>query len=178
MAAFLKEVRGIDPFVLWERRAGLAAEVVARRLRRRAQGGPATPPPICWSYSRIATLMVSGGHRPASTSRRRRHPGASRFFGPTDPEATDRGRPRCGWCRGNGACECHYSGSAVRRRGCLSDVTLAEVTRRHPASARAVARARFTVAAQASPGERRRAGGRTNLLILLARRRSLPRRSA
>jgi lipopolysaccharide heptosyltransferase I len=127
VAAFVREVRGLVPFVLW----GPAEESLAREVvtasGSSARVAPATTMADLLELSRGASLMVSGDTGPLHIAGAAGTPLVA-LFGPTDP---DRNGP---WSKDDvvvsryGACGCHYQRQCHQASWCLSDVTVAEVT--------------------------------------------------
>ena len=127
VAAFLKEVRGLDPFVLWgPAEQALAAEVVDASAGA-AKVVPATTTADLLELSRVASLMVSGDTGPLHIAAAAGTPVVA-IFGPTDPERNGPWAPDDVVVSRYGACECHYQRQCRQASWCLSDVTVAEVT--------------------------------------------------
>jgi heptosyltransferase-1 len=127
VAGFLKEVRGIDPFVLWGPSEQSLAEDVVRASGGAARVAPATTTADLVELSRAAALMVSGDTGPLHIAGAAGTPIVA-IFGPTDP---DRNGP---WAAGDqvvsryGSCACHYLRQCRQSAWCLDDVSVAEVT--------------------------------------------------
>jgi heptosyltransferase I len=127
VAAFLSEVRGFEPFVLWgPGEQALAAEVVA------ASGGlarftPATTTADLLELSRAAVVIVSGDTGPLHIAGAAGTPIVA-IFGPTDPERNGPWAPDDVVVSRYGSCGCHYERQCRQPRWCLDDVTVAEVT--------------------------------------------------
>jgi lipopolysaccharide heptosyltransferase I len=127
VAAFLHEVRGMSPVVLWgpgER--DLAAQVVDH------SGGAATlaPPTTIGDVvelSRSASLMVSGDTGPLHLAAAVGTPVVA-IFGPTDPARNGPWAPGDVAVSRYGACGCHYQRRCRQAAWCLEDVQVAEVT--------------------------------------------------
>jgi lipopolysaccharide heptosyltransferase I len=127
VAAFVREVRGLKPFVLW----GPAEEALARDVvdssANTARLAPATTMADLLELSRAAALMVSGDTGPLHIAGAAGTPIVA-IFGPTDAE---RNGP---WSEDDvvvsryGSCGCHYQRQCRQARWCLEDVTVAEVT--------------------------------------------------
>ena len=127
VAAFLKEVRGFEPFVLWGPQEQTLAQDVVDSSGGAARVAPATSMSDLLELSRAAALMVSGDTGPLHIAAAAATPIVA-IFGPTDP---DRNGP---WAKEDvvvsrfGACDCHYQRQCRRTAWCLNDVTVAEVT--------------------------------------------------
>ena len=127
VAAFLKEVRGLAPFVLWGPGEQSLAQEVVDASAGAARVAPATTTADLLELSRDALLIVSGDTGPLHIAAAAGTPIVA-IFGPTDP---DRNGP---WSADDvvvsryGACDCHYQRQCRRASWCLSDVTVAEVT--------------------------------------------------
>jgi lipopolysaccharide heptosyltransferase I len=127
VAAFLKEVRGFEPFVLWGPAEQTLAQDVVDSSGGVARVAPATSIPDLLELSRAAALMVSGDTGPLHIAAAAGTPIVT-IFGPTDP---DRNGP---WAADDvvlsryGSCDCHYQRQCRQSSWCLNDVTVAEVT--------------------------------------------------
>ena len=127
VASFLKEVRGLEPFVLWGPAEQSLAEDVVRTSGGAARVAPATTFADLLELSRAAALMVSGDTGPLHIAGAAGTPIVA-IFGPTDP---GRNGP---WAAGDvvvsryGSCECHYQRQCRQAAWCLNDVSVAEVT--------------------------------------------------
>ncbi len=127
VAAFLKEVRGLDPFVLWgPAEQGFAAQVVDASTGT-ARMVPATTTADLLELSRAASLMVSGDTGPLHIAAAAGTPIVA-IFGPTDPDRNGPWAPNDLVISRYGACDCHYQRQCREVSWCLSDVTVAEVT--------------------------------------------------
>jgi lipopolysaccharide heptosyltransferase I len=127
VAAFVREVRGLVPFVLWgPAEEALARDVIAASANA-ARLAPATTMADLLELSRAASLMVSGDTGPLHIAGAAGTPLVA-IFGPTDP---DRNGP---WAKEDvvisryGVCGCHYQRQCHQAAWCLNDVTVAEVT--------------------------------------------------
>ena len=127
VASFVRDVRGLQPIVLW----GPAEEALARDVvatsGNAARMAPATTMADLLELSRHASLMVSGDTGPLHIAGAAGTPLVA-IFGPTDPA---RNGP---WSRDDivvsryGSCRCHYQRQCRQSAWCLDDVTVAEVT--------------------------------------------------
>ena len=127
VAAFVREVRGLRPYVLW----GPAEEALARDVvdasANTARLAPATTMADLLELSRAAALMVSGDTGPLHIAAAAGTPIVA-IFGPTDAE---RNGPWSGddvVVSRYGSCGCHYQRQCRQAHWCLDDVTVAEVT--------------------------------------------------
>jgi heptosyltransferase-1 len=127
VAAFLRDVRGLAPFVLW----GPGEEALARAVVHASSGAarlaPATTLTDVVALCRSAALMISGDTGPLHIASAVGTPIVS-LFGPTDPL---RNGP---WASGDiavsrfEACGCHYDRRCHQRAWCLDSITVAELT--------------------------------------------------
>ena len=127
VAAFLHEVKGYVPFVLW----GPGEEALASAVVDASAGSARLAPPTRLAdlveLCRAASLMVSGDTGPLHIAAAVGTPIVS-LFGPTDPErngpwsATDVNISRFP------SCSCHYQRRCHRTDWCLASITTAEVT--------------------------------------------------
>jgi heptosyltransferase I len=127
VAAFLKDVRGVESFVLW----GPGEESLARQIVDASSGAARQAPPTqiadLVALCRRAALMISGDTGPIHIAAAVGTPIVS-IFGPTDPH-------RNGPWSADGAvisryesCECHYERRCHAREWCLNSINVAEVT--------------------------------------------------
>jgi lipopolysaccharide heptosyltransferase I len=127
VCAFLREVRGMFPVVLWGPDEEALARAVVDASNRTAQLCPPTTVADVLELSREAALMVSGDTGPVHIAGAAGTPIVA-IFGPTDPE---RNGPWSGEdivVSRHGACGCHYQRQCRRATWCLEDLTVAEVT--------------------------------------------------
>ncbi|HXG56289.1 MAG TPA: glycosyltransferase family 9 protein [Vicinamibacterales bacterium] len=126
-AAFLREVRGYAPFVLWGPGEEARARAVVDRSSNAARMAPATRLSDLVALCREAALMISGDTGPLHIASAVGTPIVS-IFGPTDP---DRNGP---WSEADvsisryASCRCHYERRCTQAAWCLDGVTVAEVT--------------------------------------------------
>jgi heptosyltransferase-1 len=127
LAAFVREVRGLVPFVLW----GPGEEPLARAVIEASHGAAKLAPPtrladlveIC----RSAALMVSGDTGPLHIATAVGTPVVG-IFGPTDPQ---RNGP---WAASDltvsryDTCGCHYDRRCRQEQWCLSTIPVTDVT--------------------------------------------------
>ena len=127
VAAFLHDVRGMQPYVLWGPDERSLAQDVVEASGGVARVSPATTPADLLELAREAALMVSGDTGPLHIAGAAGTPLVA-IFGPTDP---DRNGP---WAADDvvvsryGSCGCHYQRRCVQAAWCLQSVTVAEVT--------------------------------------------------
>jgi ADP-heptose:LPS heptosyltransferase len=127
LSAFLREVRGITPVVLWGPDERTLAEEVAAASSGAAILAPATTTADLVELSREAAVMVSGDTGPLHIAAAVGTPIVA-IFGPTDP---DRNGP---WAADDvvvsrhAACGCHYQRRCHQAAWCVRDVQVAEVT--------------------------------------------------
>jgi lipopolysaccharide heptosyltransferase I len=127
VAAFLKEVRGLEPFVLWGPSEQSLAEDVVTTSGGAARVAPATTTADLLELSRAAALMVSGDTGPLHIAGAAGTPIVA-IFGPTDPERNGPWAPGDVVLSRHGACACHYQRQCRQAAWCLNDVSVAEVT--------------------------------------------------
>jgi heptosyltransferase I len=127
VAAFVREVRGLQPYVLW----GPAEQSLARDVVDCSAGvarmAPATTIADLLELSRAAAVMVSGDTGPLHIAAAAGTPIVA-IFGPTDPERNGPWSPDDVVVSRYGGCACHYQRQCRQARWCLDDVTVAEVT--------------------------------------------------
>jgi lipopolysaccharide heptosyltransferase I len=127
VAAFLREVRGIQPYVVWgSDEKPLAAEVV------RASGGaahlaPPTTTEDLVALSREAVLLVSGDTGPLHIAAAVGTPVVA-IFGPTDPARNGPWSVDDTVVSRYSSCGCHYERRCRQTSWCLTGVEVAEVT--------------------------------------------------
>jgi lipopolysaccharide heptosyltransferase I len=127
LASFLKDVRGLEPFVLW----GPGEEGYARAVVEASGGAARLAPPtrladlveIC----RGASLMVSGDTGPLHIAAAVGTPIVS-IFGPTDPARNGPWSPEDISVSRFDTCGCHYDRRCRQRVWCLTTVPVTEVT--------------------------------------------------
>jgi len=127
VAAFLSEVRGLVPIVLW----GPGEEELARDVVSASGDVARLAPPTSiadlLALARAARLMIAGDTGPLHIAAAAGTPVVG-IFGPTDP---DRNGP---WVADDvvvsryGSCECHYRRQCRQAAWCLEDIPVAEVT--------------------------------------------------
>jgi len=127
VATFLRDVRGLAPFVLWgPGEDGLAREVVDASSGA-ARQAPATQIADLVALCRRASLVVSGDTGPLHIAAAVGVPIVA-LFGPTDPGRNGPWLPDDAVINRYDCCECHYDRRCHAREWCLNSVTVAEVT--------------------------------------------------
>lgn len=127
LASFLREVRGVLPFVLW----GPGEEPLARSVVAASSGSAILAPPtgltdlveIC----RSASLMVSGDTGPLHIAAAVGTPIVS-IFGPTDPERNGPWRADDVAVSRYAACGCKYDRECHQDGWCLGTLPVSEVS--------------------------------------------------
>ena len=126
VAAFLADMRGLTPVVLWGPGEDALAQAVIDASHGRAVLAPPTRAADLVALARDAAIMVSGDTGPLHIATAVGTPTIS-IFGPTNPE---RNGP---WDADDAAvsrfeqCGCHYERRCHRRAWCLLDVQPSEV---------------------------------------------------
>jgi heptosyltransferase I len=127
VAAFLRDVRGMLPFVLWGPDERALAQSVVDASSGAARLAPPTRIADVLELSRAASLLVSGDTGPLHIAAAAATPVVA-IFGPTDPA---RNGP---WSADDvvvsryATCGCHYARRCRQTAWCLEDVDVAEVT--------------------------------------------------
>lgn len=126
VAAFVREVCDLQPYVLW----GPGEEALAREVVARSAGAARLAPPTTMgdlvAIARDAALMVSGDTGPLHIAGAAGTPLVA-IFGPTDPARNGPWSPRDLVVGRYAACRCHYNRRCRAASWCLLDVTVAEV---------------------------------------------------
>ena len=127
VAAFLHEVRGIVPIVLW----GPGEEVLAERVIESSGGVARMAPPTgiadLVEISRDAAIMVSGDTGPLHIAAAVGTPIVS-IFGPTDPARNGPWFADDVVVSRHEKCGCHYQRKCTQAEWCLTTVPVVEVT--------------------------------------------------
>ena len=127
IAAFLRDVRGMEPFVLW----GPGERGLAERVIEASQGAgrlaPATRLADLVEICRDAAIMVSGDTGPLHIAAAVGTPIVS-IFGPTDPARNGPWRPEDVTVSRYAACGCHYDRRCRQEEWCLTTIPVVEVT--------------------------------------------------
>ena len=127
VAAFLRDVRGLAPYVLWgPGEAPLAQEVIDASAGAARLAPPTTTADLV-ELSREAALMVSGDTGPLHIAAAVATPVVA-IFGPTDPDRNGPWAPDDLVISRFGACSCRYERRCHEVAWCLEDVPVAEVT--------------------------------------------------
>ena len=127
VATFLRDVRGLAPFVLW----GPGEEPVARAVVESSSGIARLAPPTqiadLVALCRRASLMISGDTGPLHIAAAVGTPVVS-IFGPTDPARNGPWSPVDATISRYDSCECHYDRRCHAAAWCLNSIGVAEVT--------------------------------------------------
>jgi heptosyltransferase I len=127
VCAFLREVRGMQPYVLWGPDERELAETVVEASRGVARLSPPTSTADLLALSRTAALMVSGDTGPLHIAAAAGTPVVA-IFGPTDPARNGPWAPGDLTVSRYEACGCSYQRRCRRAAWCLDEVPVAEVT--------------------------------------------------
>ena len=127
VASFLREVRGLAPFVLW----GPGEESLARAVVDASSGAAQLAPPTeigdLIALCRRASLMISGDTGPLHIAGAVGTPIVS-LFGPTDPARNGPWSPLDATISRYESCACHYDRTCHAAEWCLATIGVAEVT--------------------------------------------------
>ena len=127
VAAFLRDVRGFAPFVLW----GPGEESLARSVVDASSGAARLTPPTkiadLVALCRGASLMISGDTGPLHIAAAVGTPIVS-IFGPTDPARNGAWLDLDAAVSRYDTCECHYDRRCHAAAWCLDSISVAEVT--------------------------------------------------
>lgn len=127
VAAFLRDVRGFAPFVLWgPGEKGLAQSVVDASSGA-ARAAPPTRLADLVALCRRAALMISGDTGPLHIASAVGTPIVS-VFGPTDPARNGPWEERDVTISRFESCGCHYDRRCHQAEWCLNSIGVAEVT--------------------------------------------------
>jgi lipopolysaccharide heptosyltransferase I len=127
VAAFVREVRGLSPWVLWgPGEEGLAQEVVEASAGA-ARVAPPTAIADLVALGRDAALLVSGDTGPLHIAGAVGTPVVG-VFGPTDPRRNGPWSANDVTVSRFESCACHYERQCSQPEWCLEGVTVAEVT--------------------------------------------------
>ncbi|MBA2303694.1 MAG: glycosyltransferase family 9 protein [Acidobacteria bacterium] len=127
LAAFLKEVRGLTPFVLWGPGEEALAQAVVESSNGAARLAPATRLADLVEICRSASLMVSGDTGPLHIAAAVGTPIVS-IFGPTDPTRNGPWSPDDVAVSRFAACGCHYDRRCRQSEWCLTTIPVVEIT--------------------------------------------------
>lgn len=127
VAAFVRDVRGMVPFVLWGPDERALAQSVIDASSGAARIAPPTTIADVLEVSREASLMVSGDTGPLHIAAAAGTPVVA-IFGPTDPARNGPWSPDDVVVSRFTACGCHYARRCRQSAWCLADVEVAEVT--------------------------------------------------
>lgn len=127
LAAFLREVRGMVPVVLW----GPGEQEIARQVVAASSDAAIEAPPTGLSdvleLAREASLMVSGDTGPLHLAAAVQTPVVA-IMGPTNPQRNGPWAPDDVTVSRFEACGCRYERRCRREKWCLADVGVAEMT--------------------------------------------------
>jgi lipopolysaccharide heptosyltransferase I len=127
LAAFLREVRGLVPYVLWGPDEQSLAEAVIESSNGTARLAPATTVVDLVEICRSASLMVSGDTGPLHIAAAVGTPIVS-IFGPTDPARNGPWSPDDIAVSRFASCGCHYERRCHQQQWCLTTIPVIEVT--------------------------------------------------
>jgi heptosyltransferase I len=127
LAAFLQEVRGIVPFVLWGPGEAPLAQAVVDGSNGAARLAPPTRIADMVEVFRRAALVVSGDTGPLHIATAVGTPTVS-IFGPTDPARNGSHHLADIAVSRFSTCGCHYDRRCRMAEWCLASLPLAEVT--------------------------------------------------
>ena len=127
LAAFLHEVRGLVPFVLWGPGEAPLAQAVVDAAPGAARLAPPTRIPDMVEIFRHAALVVSGDTGPLHIAAAVGAPTVS-IFGPTDPARNGPHLPEDIAVSRFTSCGCHYDRRCHLADWCLESLPVAEVT--------------------------------------------------
>lgn len=127
VAAFLRDVRGYAPFILWGPGEEELAKSVVECSSGAARMAPATTLADLLALCRIAALMISGDTGPLHIASAVGTPIVS-IFGPTDPVRNGPWDPADATVSRYDTCGCHYDRRCRQVDWCLSSIGVTEVT--------------------------------------------------
>ncbi|MGH9370992.1 MAG: glycosyltransferase family 9 protein [Vicinamibacterales bacterium] len=127
VGGFLREVRGMQPYVLWGPEEQELAQKIVDASGHAALLAPSTTTVDLVETSREAALMVSGDTGPLHIAAAVGTPSVA-IFGPTDPERNGPWSADDIVVSRHAVCGCHYQRRCRQPAWCLEDVQVAEVT--------------------------------------------------
>jgi heptosyltransferase-1 len=127
IGVFLREVRGLQAYVLWGPQETTLAQDVVVASAGAARLAPPTTIADLLELSRAAALMVSGDTGPLHIAAAAGTPLVA-IYGPTDPERNGPWSPDDIVVSRHAACGCSYQRRCHQTSWCLDDVPVAEVT--------------------------------------------------
>jgi len=127
VAAFLREIRGLQPYVLWGPDEQPLAQEVVDASNGAARLAPQTTSADLVELSRDASLIVSGDTGPLHIAAAVGTPIVA-IFGPTDPTRNGPWSSEDIVISRHALCGCHYQRRCGQSSWCLDDVEVAEVT--------------------------------------------------
>jgi heptosyltransferase-1 len=127
VAAFLRDIRGVAPFVLWGPGEESLARAVVEASSGTARQAPATEIADLVALCRRASLVISGDTGPLHIAAAVGTPIVS-LFGPTDPSRNGPWSPTDAVISRFESCACHYDRRCHGSDWCLDSIGVAEVT--------------------------------------------------
>ena len=127
VASFLREIRGLVPYVLWGPGEAPLAQAVIDASGGAARLAPPTTAGDLLELARKASLMVSGDTGPLHIAAAANTPIVA-IFGPTDPSRNGPFAAGDLVVSRHATCGCHYQRRCRQSDWCLRDVQVAEVT--------------------------------------------------
>jgi lipopolysaccharide heptosyltransferase I len=127
VAAFLREVRGLQPVVLWGPGEDALAQAVVDASGGAARVAPPTRLGDLIELARAAALMISGDTGPLHVATAVGTPTVA-LFGPTDPRRNGPWAERDVSVSRYDTCECHYDRRCHASAWCIESIAVPEVT--------------------------------------------------
>jgi heptosyltransferase-1 len=127
VAAFLREVRGLQPVVLWGPGEDALAQAVVDASGGAARVAPPTRLGDLLELARAAALMISGDTGPLHVATAVGTPTVA-LFGPTDPRRNGPWTERDVSVSRYDACQCHYDRRCHSSAWCIESIAVPEVT--------------------------------------------------
>lgn len=127
VAAFLRDVRGFAPFVLWGPGEERLAQSIVEASSGAARVAPETRLADLVALCRTAALMISGDTGPLHIASAVGTPIVS-IFGPTDPGRNGPWQDDDVTISRFDSCGCHYDRRCHQRDWCLNSIGVTEVT--------------------------------------------------
>jgi heptosyltransferase-1 len=127
VCSFLRDVRGLQPFVLWGPGEESLAQAVVDASLGAARLAPPTELADLLELARAAAVMVSGDTGPLHIATAAGTPTVG-IFGPTDPDRNGPWAPEDVTVSRFAACGCHYDRRCHQSNWCLDTISVSEVT--------------------------------------------------
>lgn len=127
VCAFLRDVRSLQPFVLWGPGEQDLAQAVVDASSGAARLAPPTELTDLLELARAAAVVVSGDTGPLHIATAAGTPTVG-IFGPTDPDRNGPWAPEDVTVSRFAACGCHYDRRCHQSSWCLEAISVAEVT--------------------------------------------------